>query len=117
MAVERRYTLRQAVHFTVGVVLVAALCAEIMTVLTADIGGIERWAHLLFAAIAAAGAILVFCNVNYSSYTVLPPALAIFFYEVYRTVSEAISAYTVVSGLCFFVAALFCFMLIRAHKT
>jgi hypothetical protein len=108
--------MRQAVRVAAGIVLIFALIAELMSVFVEYIKGFDGSAHLIFAVVAAAGAFLVFFNVAYCAYMVLPLSLGIFFYEVYRTVSATISVYTVASCLSFFVAALLCFMLIRAHK-
>ena len=117
MTAKPRRTLRQRVRAIAGIALVLALVAELINLLMARDQGLYGGEHLLFAVMAVAGALLLFFNVAYSAYIVLPLALGIFFYEVYRSVSATISAYTVVSGVSFFVAALLSFMLIRAHKT
>jgi hypothetical protein len=105
------------VRSAAGIALVLALLAELISLLMEHREGLDGGAHLLFAVVAAAGAALFFSNVAHTAYVVLPLALGIFFYEVYRTVSATISVYTVISGVSFFVAALLSFMLIRAHKT
>jgi hypothetical protein len=117
MTAKPRRTLRQRVRSIAGIALVSALLAEIISLSTAHVQGFYGGEHLLFAVMAIAGALLLFFNVPYSAYIVLPLALGIFFYEVYRSVSATISVYTVISGVSFFVAALLSFMLIRAHKT
>jgi|GEM_PF-4893250 len=116
MASKRKHLLRHIVRIVAGAALAGAFLAELVGVFVEYNAGIGEGVHLFFAAIAALGAFLVFCNVRYSAYMVLPPALAIFFYDVYRTVSATISLYTVVSGILFFISALLCFMLVRAHK-
>jgi hypothetical protein len=110
-------TLRQRVRAIAGIALVLALFAELISFSMEHNLGLHGGEHLLFAVMAVAGALLLFFNVAYSAYIVLPLALGIFFYEVYRSVSATISVYTVISGVSFFVAALLSFMLIRAHKT
>ena len=117
MTAKPRRTLRQRVRTIAGIALVLALLAELASLSMAHDQGLYGGEHLLFAVMAAAGAALFFFNVAYSAYIVLPLALGIFFYEVYRSVSATISVYTVISGVSFFVAALLSFMLIRAHKT
>ncbi len=104
-------------RFAAGIALVLALLAELMSLFMEHSEGLDGGAHLLFAVVAAAGAVMFFFRVAYCAYVVLPLAIGIFFYEVYRTVSATISVYTVISGVSFFVAALLSFMLIRAHKT
>lgn len=104
------------VRLAAGTVLAGAFFAEILGAFVEYSAGIGGGVHLFFAVVAVLGAFLIFCNVRYSAYMALPPALAIFFYDVYRTVSATVSLYTVVSAIFFFISALFCFMLIRAHK-
>jgi hypothetical protein len=116
MGTKRKSPLRQAVRTAAGIVLLFASLIEVVSVLAEYGAGPGGSVHLIFAALSAVGALIVFFNIGYSAYIVLPFALGIFFYEIYRTASAAISLYTVVSGISFLVAALLCFMLIRAHK-
>lgn len=116
MSTDQKHPLREAVGTIAGIALVFAFLSEIMRVAAEGTGGPDGIAHLIFAAVSLVGALLLLLNVRYSAYILLPLALGIFFFDVYRASSTAISWYTVISGLSFLVAALLCFMLIRAHK-
>jgi hypothetical protein len=105
------------VRSAAGIVLAVAFLAELAGVLAGCGTRLDLAAHLFGAVAAAAGSTLFFRNVAYSAYVVLPLALGILFYEVYRTVSVAVCPYTIISGAGFFIAALLSFMLIRAQKT
>jgi hypothetical protein len=116
MATKRRYPLREVIRTVAGIALFLASLTELLSVLFAYGASVDGRMHLFFAVMAVAGALLIFLNIGYSAYIVLPFALGIFFYEIYRTAASTISLYTVVSAISFFVTALLCFMLIRAHK-
>jgi hypothetical protein len=116
MVTKRKSPLRQAVGKAAGFALLFASLIEIVSVLAEYGAGVDGRIHLSFAVVSITGALLIFFNIGYSAYVVLPLALGIFFYEIYQTASAAFSFYTVVSGVSFFVTALLCFMLIRAHK-
>jgi hypothetical protein len=116
MATKRRYPLRKAVRTAAGIILLLASLTELLSVLFEYGVSSDGRIHLFFAVISVVGALLIFLNIGYSVYVVLPLALGIFFYEIYQTAALTISLYTVVSGISFFVTALLCFMLIRAHK-
>ena len=116
MATKRRYPLKEIVRTAAGTMLFLACLAELSGVLARHNAGGDARLHLFFAVISAAGALLILLNIRYWAYVVLPPALGIFFYEIYQTAALTVSFYTVISGVCFFITALLCFMLIRAHK-
>ncbi len=116
MVTKRKSPLRRAVRTAAGIVLLFASLIEVVSVVAGYGAGPNGRVHLIFAALSAAGALIVFFNIGYAAYIVLPFALGIFFYEIYQTASAAINLYTIVSGISFFIAALLCFMLIRAHK-
>jgi hypothetical protein len=116
MAAGKKSLLRETVRTAAGIVLLLASCIEIAGVLTEYGAGTNGRLHLFFAVVSVAGSLFIFSNVGYSAYAVLPLALGMFFYEIYQTASTTLSVYTIASGLCFFVTAVLCFMLIRAHK-
>ncbi len=84
MVTKRRYPLRVKIRTTAGIVLVLASLTEILGMAGESGAGIEERVHLFFALIAVAGAISIFLNLRYAPYAVLPVALAVFFYIVYR---------------------------------
>lgn len=116
MATKRRYPLRDAVRTAAGIALFLASLTELLGVLARPGAGGDARIHLFFAVISVVGTLFIFLNIRYWAYVVLPPALGIFFYEIYQTAALTISFYIVVSAVFFFITALLCFMLIRAHK-
>jgi hypothetical protein len=116
MGAMRRYPLRAKIRIAAGIVLLLASLAEIAGLMGAGGCGVEKSEYVFFALTALVGASLIFLNVRYTPYAVLPVALTIFFYMVYRTASTSFSLCTAVSGVFFLVSAVLCFMLIRAHK-
>jgi hypothetical protein len=114
MGAGRGYPLRTKIRIAAGIVLVLASLAGMAGFTAGDV--IEKREYVFFSLTALLGAFLIFLNVRYTPYAVLPVSLTIFFYIVYRTASTSFSLFDVASGVFFLITAILCFMLIRAHK-